>query len=244
MKISGNKIIITGASTGIGFALAQKFIENKNTVITIDRNPKNQAMAREKLPDLITHTCDLTDPKALKNLVDWIKSSHSDFNMLINNAGVQFNYMLEGYDWSFDTIGQEMEVNLGVPVKLCHALLPVLSKRPHAAIVNVESFLAFAPKKSAAVYCAAKAGLHIFSQAMRYQLHNTNVKVFEIIPPLVDTKMTSGRGKNKISPDLLAEKVINALKKEQYEIYVGKAKLARNVMRIFPGIIKNKMKYS
>lgn len=112
----------------------------------------------------------------------------------------------------------------------------------NAAIINVSSGLGLVPKASAPVYCATKAGMHIFTKALRYQLESTNVKVFEIIPPVVDTDMTRGRGRDKISPEQLVEEFWGNFKKDMYEIPIGKIKLLKTINRFFPGIADNIMK--
>lgn len=96
--------------------------------------------------------------------------------------------------------------------------------------------MALAPKKSAPVYCATKAGLHLFTVALRYQLETTPVKVFEIIPPIVDTAMTKGRGRGKITPEALAEQFWSAYRRDHWEIAIGKVKLLKLMNRIAPTV--------
>jgi len=109
-------------------------------------------------------------------------------------------------------------------------------KREVAAIVNISSALAVIPKQSAPIYCATKAAIHNFTKALRYQLEKSPVKVFEIIPTLVDTEMTKGRGKNKVSPDFLAAEVLRAIKTDKYEIPIGKTTMLFLLHRFMPTI--------
>ena len=106
-----------------------------------------------------------------------------------------------------------------------------------------EKWLAFAPKKSAPIYCATKSAIHIGTKVLRYQLENTKVKVFEIILPLVDTAMTEGRRKKKISPKQLVDEFLKNFKNNNLENNIGKTKLLRFIQRILPtladGIVKN-----
>ena len=103
--------------------------------------------------------------------------------------------------------------------------------------------MAIVPKQSAPVYCATKAALHNFSKGLRYQLEGTPVKVFEIIPSLVDTEMAKGRGKNKISPDALAAETLRSIEADKYNIQIGKTKMLFLLNRIVPsiaaGIVRN-----
>jgi uncharacterized oxidoreductase len=132
-------------------------------------------------------------------LLIFIENEHSDTNVLINNAGIQLNYHFTEEQHLLNKIDQEINTNFIAPLKLISILLPTLKVNDNAAIVNVTSGLGLVPKKQAPVYCGTKAGLHIFTKSLRYQLQH--VKVFELISPLVDTPMTAGRGKGKITPD-------------------------------------------
>ena len=92
----------------------------------------------------------------------------------------------------------------------------------------------------APIYFGTKAGIHIFSKSLRYQLDH--IKVFEIIPALVDTEMTAGRGKGKISPQKLVDEFIKTSKKDTYEVTIGKVKLLKLINRISPSLADKLMK--
>jgi short-subunit dehydrogenase involved in D-alanine esterification of teichoic acids len=77
---------------------------------------------------------------------------------------------------------------------------------------------------------------------LRYQLEATNVKVFEIIPPLVSTEMTAGRGKGKISPDQLVNEFVRGFERDRYEILIGKIKLLHLIQRISPSLADKLLK--
>ncbi|MEM6990093.1 MAG: SDR family NAD(P)-dependent oxidoreductase, partial [Myxococcota bacterium] len=112
--------------------------------------------------------------------------------------------------------------------------LPELIARPRAALVQVTSGLALSPKASAPVYCATKSGLRAFTRALRWQLARTNVCVLEVLPPLVDTAMTRGRGRGKMSPEDVAAEIVAALRRGDTEAYLGKSKLLRWLSWIAP----------
>ena len=138
-------------------------------------------------------------------------------------------------------INEEIDINFRAIVHLTKLFLPVLMKAPQAAIINVSSFLGIVPKKSAPVYCATKAALHAFSKSLRYQLEKTNVKVFEILTPLVDTDMTKGRedDMSKMSPTILAREVLANIEKDNYEIRPGRSKMVLLFNQFFPSIAEN-----
>ncbi|MBD0260167.1 MAG: SDR family oxidoreductase, partial [Cytophagales bacterium] len=236
MKLSGNKVLITGATSGIGLVLAERFLELGNAVVGVGRNPETLEPLRQKYPCLFPFTCDLADAHGPDALVLHVKQQHPDLNVLINNAAIQYNYhFLEAADIAARA-DYEINLNLTVPVKLCALLLPVLRLQSEAAVVNVSSGLALVPKKWAPVYCGTKAGLHLFTKARRYQLEGSPGKVFELIPPVVDTPMTAGRGRDKISPVQLVEEFMRAFANDRLEVYVGKVKLLRLLNRLWPSL--------
>lgn len=240
MRLHGNKILITGATAGIGEALLNKFLSLNNQVIAVGRNKAKLQELGQKDNKIIPFACDVSKAKDLDKLMLFIEQKHSDTNVLINNAGIQYSYLfMEEIQW-LNRIEKEVNVNFLAPFKLIALLLPTLKSNDNAAIVNVSSGLGLVPKMQAPVYCGTKAGIHIFSKSLRYQLQH--IKVFEIIPPLVDTRMTAGRGKGKISPEQLADEFIRAFSKNKYEVNIGKVKLLRFINRLSPALADKIMK--
>ena len=158
--------------------------------------------------------------------------------MLFNNAGVQVQLPPGEIDHSdrLTELRAELSVNLQAPITLCLGLLPTLAKRPSAVIVNISSALAWAPKRSAPVYCASKAGLSTFSRALRYRCEADapTVRVIDAVLPLVDTAMTAGRGSGKISPDAAATAVLRGAAAGAQDLWIGKARLLHAVHRLAP----------
>jgi short-subunit dehydrogenase involved in D-alanine esterification of teichoic acids len=238
MKLSKQTVLITGGSAGVGLELARKFKQHNNRVIICARNAEQLAKAAEEIGDIETIQCDLAKEPDIYALVETLKNKVGELSILINNAGIQLNYnftqaepelTVKNVDW-------EIDVNLNAVIKLTTLCLPLLKNQPQSAIVNVSSGLAIAPKRSAPVYCATKAAIHIFSKALRYQMEDNspNIGVYEAILPLVDTNMTRGRGKGKISPKQVADEVFAAMERNRYEIHVGKVKLFVLIYRIWP----------
>lgn len=240
MKLNKNKILITGATEGIGNALTMKFLSLDNKIIAVGRNQeKLQQLARAD-KRISPFECDLSKMQELERLSLFVEQEHRDLNILVNNAGIQYNYQFTEEPNLLDKIEQEVNVNFLAPLRLIAMLLPTIKQNENPAIINVTSGLGIVPKKQGPVYCGTKAGLHIFSKALRYQLDG--VKVFEIIPPLVDTGMTSGRGRRKISPQQLANEFIRLFAKDNYEMNIGKVKLLKLVNRISPALAAMIMK--
>lgn len=242
MKLSENKILITGGSSGIGLALAKHFLKFNNKVIITGRNHEKLQQIKSDYPKIEIFTGDLTDQNSLDELVLFIEQNHSYINVLINNAAVQYNYEFTEEQNLTYKIDYEISANLTAPIKLTSLLLPLLLKNKNSAIVNISSGLFIAPKKSASVYCATKAAIHSFTKTLRYQLENTDTRVFEIIPALIDTPMTTERGKSKLSPEKLVEEFMRDFKNNTYESYIGKTKLLKFINRISPGLADRIMK--
>lgn len=240
MKLNNNKILITGATSGIGRALAEKFCQLDNRIIAIGRNEARLEQLGKSDNRITPFQCDISLQPDLDRLVTYIKQKHQDLNVLINNAGVQYDQTLLDETYTLQKIEEEINTNLTAPVKLIVSLLPVLQLNSNSAIVNVSSGLGIVPKATSAVYCGTKAAIHIFSKSLRYQLDK--VKVFEVIPPLVDTEMTKGRGSGKISPQRLADEFVKAFQNNRYEVNIHKVKLLRIINRISPKIADRIMK--
>jgi uncharacterized oxidoreductase len=228
MNHTGHVVLITGGATGIGFALAQKFLTSGNRVIIVGRSEERLAAARVALPGVVTCKADIAVPTDRDRLM----REYPDVSILINNAGTQIAQPI--LKSTPEAIEHELNVNFLSPVLLCRGFLPALLAQESAAIMNVSSALAFFPKETAPTYCAAKAALHSFSRTLRWQLEGTTVKVFEIIPPLVDTAMTVGRSSGKITPAQLAEEFWKEFKRDHFEMRIGKTKLFAFLARFAP----------
>lgn len=236
MNLTNNTILLTGGTSGIGKALVDRFYRLNNTLIVASGSESNLENLHIEYPEISIIRCDLSDTLQVDNLISTCQQHHPNINILINNAGVQYNYQWMDENYPNPLIEKEVWINLLSPMLITQGLLPILALHPEAAIINVSSVLAVVPKQSAPVYCATKGGLHVFSQALRYQLEATAVKVFEVLPPLVDTPMTKGRGKNKMTPDQLVDEFIKNLSHNQLEMNIGKTKLLRFLKRLAPGL--------
>ncbi|MCW9707864.1 SDR family oxidoreductase [Fodinibius salsisoli] len=242
MELANNKILITGATAGIGKAIAKEFLKHNNTIIAVGRDKRKFKSLQAISDRIIPFQCDLANSLQLEELVLFIEQKHPDTNILINNAGIQYNYRFADEQHITDRIKHELEVNLYAPLALTGLLLPILTLNEQPAIVNISSGLALAPKKQAPVYCASKAAIHNFSKSLRYQLEESDVHVFEVIPPLVDTGMTQGRGRGKISPEQLSREFIKKFQKNRYEIAIGKVKWLKLLRRLSPALADRLLK--
>lgn len=236
MKLSDNTVLVTGGASGIGLALAKAFAMSGSTVVVCGRNTKKLEAVHKENPAIVTFHCDIAVDRDQQRLVEHIAQKHQSLNILINNAGIQHNYAFSDTRSHTDLIDEETNINFLAHAKLTDRLLPILLRNPSSAVVNVTSALALVPKQSAPIYCATKAAMHGFTKALRYQLEHTPVKVFEIIPALVDTEMTKGRGKGKITPEALASEALRGIESNKYEIRIEKTKILFALNRFLPSV--------
>lgn len=236
MKLSDNTVLVTGGGSGIGLALASAFATRGNRVIVCGRNAAKLAAVRAENSAIDTFPCDIASDQDQHRLVEHITQKYPNLNVLINNAGIQHNYDFSDTRSHTGLIEEEVNINLLAHLKLTDRFLPTLMRRPSAAIVNITSALAVVPKQSAPIYCATKAAMHSFTKTLRYQLEDTSVRVFEIVPALVDTDMTQGRGKGKITPEALAAEALRGIESDKYEIRIEKTKILFALNRILPSV--------
>lgn len=223
MKLTQKTILITGAGSGIGYAIAKKLSEKGNKVIISGRNAAKIEKAGSEL-GLATIVCDVTDEDAVADLVNRVKVEFPDLSVLINNAGVAKLYKLGEGTSAFETAKEEFETNYFAPLRLTESLLPVLKAQPEAAVVNITSNVSFHPVIILPTYSDSKAALHSHSVALRLTLaKDTNVKVYEVMPSLIDTESAKeiGGAENGLPPSVVADDLYEGVTNDEYEIYVG-----------------------
>ena len=226
MKTTGNTLLITGGSAGIGFEIARLFSELGNQVLITGRNPERLAQASEKLKNVIPLQGDVTNETDVQALVEEIKVKYPELNVLINNAGQAYAYQLKSEANAFAKAQQEMLTNYLSVIRLTELLLPVLEKQAEAAIVNVSSIAAFKSSTVLPTYSASKAALHSYSQSLRATLQEPGtMDVYELMPPLVNTDFSQAiGGAAGIDPAEVAQDLLQAFQSKQLEVPVGDTK--------------------
>ena len=218
MKISKNKILITGGASGIGLGLTERFVKENNTVIICGRRDSLLKEVSQRFPSVITRKCDLSVAGEREALYRWIAEKHPDLNVLVNNAGIQQRMSISDNDF-FQRAKEEIAINIEAPVHLSSLFINLKSLD---TIINVTSGLSFVPLTSVPVYSASKAFLHSFTLSLRHLVKSRNIEVIELIPPAVNTDL-GGKGlHNDATPvtDFI-EAVFNQLKQGKSEISIG-----------------------
>lgn len=220
MKLSGNKMLITGGASGIGLGLTERFIQEGNTVIVCGRRQEVLDEAKAKFPDVITYACDLSVEAERKALFIWIKENHPDLDVLVNNAGIQ-NWMKVTDPGFYQKASQEVNLNVVVPIHLTELFLELKSPK---TIMNVTSGLAFIPFSKVPVYCGTKAFFRSFTLSLRHQLKDRGIEVVEVIPPALNTDL-GGKGIHDGAPPVsdFIESIFEQLKNGSDEVSFGTA---------------------
>ncbi|QRR04242.1 SDR family NAD(P)-dependent oxidoreductase [Dyadobacter sandarakinus] len=218
MNVSNNKILITGGASGIGLGLAERFIQENNTVIICGRREDALREAAAKFPQLIIKQCDLSIEAERIALFNWVTENHSDLNVLVNNAGIQ-NWVNIAQDDFFEKAQQEVGINILAPLHLTELFLKLKSL---TTIMNVTSGLAFVPFSKVAVYSATKAFFRSFTLSLRHQLKESGIEVVEIIPPALNTEL-GGKGLHNTAPPVsdFIESIFEQLKNGSNELTFG-----------------------
>lgn len=223
MKTSKNTVLLIGGTAGIGLEIAKQLTALDNHVIITGRNQKRLNAAAASLSNVTTVLSDVSKADDVDLLVEKIKSEFPRLNMVINNAGRALLYNLADPNQdAFENAADEILTNYLSIIRINQKLLPVLKQQEASAIVNVSSVVAYVPGITLPTYAASKAALHSYSTSLRLSLEKTTVKVFELMPPLVDTEFSKEiGGHNGIKPSIVADDFIAALDNDEFEIRVG-----------------------
>ncbi len=242
MRLRDLNIVITGGTSGIGRKIIDQ-LANNNQLFIMGRNKSKLEDLKHLYPSIRTYVCDLSDLDDVKQAAQSLSKDQAKIDILINNAAVQYTPMFLDDNFCFENIQYEITVNFTTICYLIALLLPALQHEDQRAIIlNVSSALGIVPKTNSAIYCATKAALNIFSQSLSYQFERTDIRVLQAILPLVDTPMTEGRGKGKISADRAASLILHGIEKEIAEHFIGKAKYLKWIHSIFPALARTILK--
>lgn len=232
MNTAASTILITGGATGIGWALAERFLKAGSQVIVCGRRADKLQEARAQYPQLLVRQCDVAKSAERVALLDWVRSECPQVNVLINNAGIQRRAPLVNNTDDWSETQSEIAINLEAPIHLVTLFIPHLLRQPNPAIVNVTSGLAFVPGAFAPVYSATKAALHSFTMSLRHQLAKTPIEVIELVPPAVNTDL-GGAGLHTfgVPVDDFADAMLEGLRAGALEIGYATSETNRKASR-------------
>lgn len=238
MKLSNKTILITGGGSGIGLGLCRQLVGKGNKVIICGRDRDKLAQVKAELPSVHTYRCDLTDTQAIDELFGQLKQDSHRLDVLFNNAGVVESWNIMKKHIPSELIAQKISTNFTGPVLMIQHFLQQADSKRDNLIVNITTEVALLPVPLLPLYSASKSGLHSFTLSLRIQLRGTTTRVVEIMPPAVETKMTTQDLTNTSKmqkPDAFAAQIIKAIEAGKTEFSPGMdAFLIRLFSRILP----------
>lgn len=191
VDLTGRRALVTGASSGIGAALAPALAERGATVCIsarrADRLGEVLERCREHSPDSGSVIADLSDPADVDRLADAAVAALGGVDLLVNNAGMPLRRAVTELDP--EVIEHVMNTNFFSASRLTLRLLPRLLEAPRADVVSISSIAAKLAAPGEAAYDASKAALSAFFEAMAVELFDTDVSVHLVYPGIVDTEL-------------------------------------------------------
>jgi short-subunit dehydrogenase len=197
-------VLITGASSGIGEALARLFAEKHYDLIISARREKRLKALAEELTANSTVTCipcDLSNDAGVQQLVNNVADRGLEVDILVNNAGVSHPGRLQ--DLTANEVSDMVNLNVLALTRLTHLLLPAMIHRGSGKILNVGSVASFQPAPSFSVYGASKAFVLSFTEALSEDLRGTGVTATALCPGLTKTEMIDEVANQELIPSFL-----------------------------------------
>lgn len=244
MDLKSSTILITGGTSGMGLEFVKQLTEIGAQIIVTGRKQDALDQTKKQFPNVHTFQSDVSNPKDIEQLYNSLTSQFPNLNIIINNAGMMRLIDLQDQSLDLENINREIATNLTGSIQMVHQFLPHLLQQKSAGIVNVTSGIAFMSYSPAPVYSATKAGLRAYTQALRLQLQNTNVKVFEMIPPGVKTNLQHDWVKQPnqammMTADKMVKVAINGLLKDKKELKPFPIRIIKLATRLMPNLMLN-----
>jgi short-subunit dehydrogenase len=226
VQLAGRTILLTGATGGLGHAIATAFAARGARLVLSGRRPDVLESLAASLPDAVTATADLTDPDSVRALAE----AHPDVDVVVANAGMPGSGTLESF--SEEQLDRVLDVNLRAPIVLARLYVPRMRARGSGHLVLMSSLSGRAPVAGGALYSATKFGLRGFGASLRADLRGTGVGVSIVSPGFVheagmfaDSGAALPPGFRTVSPERVAEATVSAVERDRSEVTVAPLEL-------------------
>ncbi len=190
MKLTDNTILLTGATSGIGRALAEALHDRGNRVVVTGRRQALLDQIAAARPGLTGLLLDVNDDASLSRLSSQLRGRFPELNVVIANAGISRAEDMASPAWRADDAQAMVQTNILGVLRVAATVLPFLKSQPQATFMATSSALAFVPRADYPAYCASKAFLHSWLQSLRHQMKPFQMEVLELSPPYVRTELT------------------------------------------------------
>jgi short-subunit dehydrogenase len=239
MRIQGAVALVTGASSGIGWAAAQRLAQAGARVVAHGRDGARLAEL-SRLTGAVTVTADLSDPASATAIAE----QAGTVDILLNNAGMGWAGHFQ--DMSGDQVARLVAVNLTGPIELTRALLPGMLARGTGHLMFVTSIAGRTGVAGEAVYSATKAGLDAFAESLRFELGGTDIEVSVLVPGVVDTPFFQRRGRpydrrrpRPLPAEVVADTLVKGIAAGRAELYAPRwLRLPVAVRGTMPGVYR------
>jgi len=185
VRLAGRRVLVTGAASGIGLAIARLFRREGAGVAMLDRDQAGLATAG--VEGAVTLACDVAEERDVRAAVAEAASELGGLDGLVNSAGIDLMRPFE--QMTSEEWARVLAVDLTGPMLVCHAALPAMKQSGRGTIVNIASGAALRPLEQRTAYCAAKAGLVMFGKTLAVDLAAYHIRVNAICPGIIDTPL-------------------------------------------------------
>lgn len=225
--LNGSVVIVTGASSGIGRALAESFAKRGAKVVLAARRAEMLETVRQHIEpyaaDVLAQPTDITNADEVRALVQQTLARFGRIDVLINNAGVAVTGPLPTL--TVDDIQQGLRTNLEAAIMLTRLVLPTMLAQRFGKIINVASTSGKLNIPGAVPYVVAKQALVAFSDVLRREIFGTGVNVMSVLPYWTRTDMVPPEVQSRVryldTPEYVAERVVDGLLKQETEVGFG-----------------------
>lgn len=231
MRVKHKRIILTGATGGIGRELALKLAQQGASLALVDLNHDQISSLAVSLSaysrDILVLAVDLSTPGAAVHVVETVVDRWGHVDMIINNAGILDFTLFEAQP--LERVEQMIKINTLAPIQLVRLLMPYFRKQDSGHIVNIGSIFGSLAFPHYVVYSASKYAMRGFSQALARELIDTNIRVTYVGPRAVQTPLNDATslqmmaaGKMRLdTPAYVAGRIISAIEQDKREVYIG-----------------------
>lgn len=239
------KVFITGASSGIGLAMAQQFAQNGATLALVGRRIEALEALRSKLAG--THevyAVDVNDEVNLHNCARDFMSKHGTPDVVIAAAGISVGTLTEHYE-DLEQIRNVVATNLFATSSTFHPFINPMKAAGKGTLVGIASVAAIRGLPGAGAYCASKAAVVQYCESLRVELYGTGVKVTTILPGFIDTPMTQANPYKMpfLMPveDFAAQAVRAINQQKSYKVIPWQMGVLAKIIRLIPNALYDKI---